>query len=430
MTANEDENEVRKLLTLSKIPNAATLGDLAIVTKLDLFQAGLSSLPTCLPRYLPNLSILFCMKNKFEEMPEVIGQCKNLQMVSFKSNKLKTIHPDALQSQMRWLILTDNQISFLPSTIGRCVKLQKFMLSGNLLEIIPKEISSCQNLELIRLASNQIKEPPMDLLTLPNLSWVALSDNPFLSSVFEKNQAVGDLNLKVIEDDSLDDASLGIELGKGASGITRQYNMQKGQKVAVKEYFSTITSDGNPQEEKKVSMIASSLGCECLVKVLGQTKKGNLVMEMLQDYHVFANPPSLESCSRDVYEEGFEISEERALGMIETLLYALVKLHENGICHGDFYGHNILLSNSETSGVWLTDFGAAFFYEPDSDYGRAIECAERRAFRHLVDEISASISSISFREKLFEFTHFCQDLQFRQLYQKWTHLKQNIQTTK
>ena len=116
--------------------------------------------------------------------------------------------------------------------------------------------------------------------------------------------------------------------------------------------------------------------------------------------------------------------------MIETLLYALVKLHENGICHGDFYGHNILLSNSETSGVWLTDFGAAFFYEPDSDYGRAIECAERRAFRHLVDEISASISSISFREKLFEFTHFCQDLQFRQLYQKWTHLKQNIQTTK
>ena len=40
--------------------------------------------------------------------------------------------------------------------------------------------------------------------------------------------------------------------------------------IAVKEYFSTITSDGNPHEERKVSMVASSLGCQALIDVLGQ----------------------------------------------------------------------------------------------------------------------------------------------------------------
>jgi Leucine-rich repeat (LRR) protein len=79
-----------------------------------------------------------------------------LQMVSFKSNGLVSIHADALQSQLRWLILTDNQLSYIPSTIGRCIKLQKLMLSGNKLTGLPEEISNCQKLELVRLASNSL----------------------------------------------------------------------------------------------------------------------------------------------------------------------------------------------------------------------------------------------------------------------------------
>jgi Leucine-rich repeat (LRR) protein len=71
---------------------------------------------------------------------------------------MKRIHPDALQPQLRWLILTGNSITELPATIGRCKKLQKLMLSGNAIESLPESIDQLSNLELVRLACNQLHE--------------------------------------------------------------------------------------------------------------------------------------------------------------------------------------------------------------------------------------------------------------------------------
>ena len=440
----ERNDDIGQLILLSKsvspsiIPSPITTDFLQSITKLDLFQADLSSLPSTLPEHLPNLSILFCMRNKFQEVPAVIGKCPKLQMVSFKSNQIKSIHPEAMQEQMRWLILTDNQITALPSTIGRCVKLQKFMLSGNLIETLPEEISNCHNLELIRLASNKLKDPPLHLLQLPNLSWAAFSDNPFLKEMTSSDTENGDkMSLKVFQDDNLDNASAGTELGKGASGITRKYTLSEdlggevgnGTEVAVKEYYSSITSDGNPQEEKMVSMVASSLGCESLVKVLGKTPNGSLIMELLRDYAVLANPPSLESCSRDVYDDDMTVSDERALAVVGQLLYALMKLHENGICHGDFYGHNILISTVDEQKAWLTDFGAAFFYDTDATYGQLIQKVERRAFGHLVNEIAnlVSTSNGDLCDKLREISSMCKDMTFKELSNKWEDvMKPNV----
>jgi Leucine-rich repeat (LRR) protein len=79
-------------------------------------------------------------------------------MVSFKDNGMKSIHPDSLQPQLRWLILTGNELTTLPDTIGRCKKLQKLMLSGNRIETLPNSMGACENLELVRLACNQLKE--------------------------------------------------------------------------------------------------------------------------------------------------------------------------------------------------------------------------------------------------------------------------------
>lgn len=430
----ENEQEVRKLLLLSKTPEMASGDLLSSINKLDLFQAGLSSLPESLSTVLPNLSILFCMKNQFQEVPKVIGDCPNLQMISFKSNQITTIHPEALQPQLRWLILTDNQITHLPKTIGRCTNLQKCMLSGNCLPSLPSEIGHCHKLELIRLASNQLKEPPMELLQLPNLSWVAFSANPFLPSFSENDDDdTAALQLPLLSDSNLDDASLGVELGKGASGVTRRYTTtaiddnSTEQDVAVKEYFAaTITSDGNPHEERKVSMVASSLNCQSLVQVLGRTKLGNLVMQLLQDYKVFANPPSMESCSRDVYDTDMTCSEAQAIAMVTELLHALDKLHEHGICHGDFYGHNILTSTINEQQVWLTDFGAAFFYKPNTEYGKLIQTVERRAFAHLLHEIAALSSKEEVKGIMLQLASYCENMAFAELYPKWTQLKESI----
>lgn len=229
-------------------------------------------------------------------------------------------------------------------------------------------------------------QPPMELLRLPNLSWVALSDNPFLRqhghSIYD-----GLSKLMVLDDESLDDSNVGEVLGTGASGITHM-KYHSGVQVAVKKYYGTMTSDGNPEEERRISLLASTLGCECLIKVFGETVKGSLVMELLTNVVAFADPPSLDSCSRDVYKPEASMKPKEAVYMVSKLLDALAKLHSNGVCHGDFYGHNILVKSEGSFSVKLTDFGAAFLYDKSSQYGRLIERIEMRAFGHLVDEVN------------------------------------------
>ena len=68
------------------------------------------SLPSSLASSLPALKILFFFKNKFTKYPAVLGECKNLTMVSFKLNQIEEIEPEALQPQLRWLILTGNKV--------------------------------------------------------------------------------------------------------------------------------------------------------------------------------------------------------------------------------------------------------------------------------------------------------------------------------
>ena len=397
------EDDLVHLLTLAKPPVVMShVNDPEMtrrITKLNIPHAGLEALPVSICEGLPHLSVLFAPNNHIVELPPHMGACRNLQMMSFKTNGMNTIHPDALQSQLRWLILTDNQIKTLPTTIGKCQKLQKLMLSGNALTHIPDEITNCQSLELVRLASNQLTQPPMKLLQLPNLAWVALSANPFLNTVPRPHST---MKLPLLDDPILDNEEQGVIIGQGASGITRKVYYQNNL-VAVKTYNSTMTSDGSPLQEKDIAMIASTIPSNCLVKVLGQTPQGSLVMELLPNVRSFGQPPSMESCSRDVYDDTETITEQRAKAMVTGLLTVLVELHRLGIMHGDLYGHNILVSKDTTKNwVKLSDFGAAFFYDTTADYGVLLQKIEMRAFGILVGEIQLLLGRTELHSTLQE----------------------------
>jgi hypothetical protein len=391
-SVEDGDEEIRRLLQQGKVKitiEGSVSLPLMNISKLDLSNCDLSTLPAGLPEAVPNLSILFLSKNRFREMPAVIGQCSKLQMIAFKDNGMESIHPDALQSQLRWLILTDNKLRTLPEEIGRCCLLQKLMLSGNQLEQLPESIAKCTKLELIRLASNQLREPPTSLLQLPSLAWVALSDNPFLAN---RNLQVASASLPhELEPlallDGIDELE-GDELGRGAGGVTRRVDWN-GQTVAVKTYNGAITSDGLPEQERLISCAASALMCDCLITVIGETGLGSLVMEYLHQFLPLAGPPSFDTCSRDVYpdDSSSQLIWDHAEPLVSGLLGALTKLHANGICHGDFYGHNILVGQDDKTKVKLSDFGAAFFYDRQSDYGSMLEAVELRAFAILVEEL-------------------------------------------
>jgi len=402
------ETELRALVRRAKEKISDEV-PFSAITKLDLSGCGLSesSLRDEYAALLPNLSILFLSNNNFKIVPPVIGKFPKLQMVAFKSNGLESIHPEALQPQLRWLILTSNNLKEIPDTIGRCTKLQKFMLSGNQLTSLPAALSNCTNLELIRLATNQLASPPLHVLQLPNLRWVALANNPFLQQHHHDYipEHLFSHNIRII--DGIDE-SAGEILGRGAGGVTRKLQYQ-GRAVAVKIYGGAITSDGLPQDERKISLAASQLNGTALIRVIGECRgTGSLVMEYLENYVALAGPPSLESCSRDVYYDTENrplqhppLSAREAVHVVTVLLDALWQLHAVNITHGDFYGHNILVqrNNNEPDdqttttanniNVRLSDFGAAFFYDRASRYGKLLETIELRAYAVLVEEVAA-----------------------------------------
>src|SRR5215207_11604456 len=54
-----------------------------------------------------------------------------------------------------------------------------------------------------------------------------------------------------------------------------------------------------------------------------------------------AGPPSLDSCTRDVYAEGAGWPVATALRLARGIASAAAQLHARGIVHGDLYAHNI-----------------------------------------------------------------------------------------
>ncbi|MEM7772476.1 MAG: leucine-rich repeat-containing protein kinase family protein [Cyanobacteria bacterium P01_A01_bin.37] len=354
---------------------------------LDLSNNCLSSLPNDLPR-LHNLKVLFLNGNQFETVPEILAQCSKLSMISFKSNQLSKLSETALPLQTRWLILTNNQLTTLPASLGKLTKLQKLMLAGNSLQSLPIELSDCLNLELIRIAANQLSALPIGLLSLPRLAWIAYAGNPFCAELATLKHPSSPL--KQIDWTTL---SVREQLGQGASGVIYRgiwHNGSSPQEVAIKLFKGNVTSDGLPTDEMQACIAAGSH--QNLVSVLGQvmnhpTQTEGLVFPFIPaDYKVLGGPPSLESCTRDTYEPGTQFPLKKGLRIAKDIAAAVAHLHSRGILHGDLYPHNILTNSSGNS--FLGDFGAAAFFDlAVHSLGKALERIEVRAFGCLLQDL-------------------------------------------
>lgn len=371
---------------------------------LDLTGNQLSALPDELAGF-GKLRIIFCSENRFTELPEVLGRCPALTMVGFKANRIATVSAKALPAGLRWLILTDNAIEQLPDELGQCDALQKLMLAGNRLRELPTSLANCRNLELLRIAANRIECFPEWLLSLPRLSWLAYSGNPF--SEGEEARAIDDVHVAPLAWETL---ALGELLGQGASGVIHRATLVGnsadeviqasdrgvGSQVAVKLFKGAVTSDGLPRCEMAASLAAGTH--PNLIKVMGKVADHPsgipaLVMELIDPaFANLAGPPSLDSCTRDVYPERLRLSVPDALAMAHGIASVAGHLHRAGIMHGDLYGHNILFARGSDAPAraLLGDFGAASLYDrSDRERALGLERLEVRAFGCLLEELLA-----------------------------------------
>lgn len=347
---------------------------------LDLSDNQLTKLPDSIVR-LKNLKIIFFARNSFTEFPSILAKCSTLKMIGFKSNQIKRVPENAFPPLLKWLILTDNKIEELPKSIGDCKLLQKCMLSGNKIIELPTEMNSCVNLELLRVSANKIKLIPKWLFELPNLSWVAFGGNPAVNQI-ESNTDLESFQWK--------DFIIKELLGEGASGVISKANWTtKKEDVAIKVFKGNVTSDGLPEDEMAISIAAGEH--EGLIKVLGKIKehpekKSGLIMELISpDYIILGNPPNMETCTRDTFDEKNVFNIEELLKIAKSIASVCTQLHSKGINHGDLYAHNILVNKKAK--CLLGDFGAASFYDVNSVLAHTIERIEVRAFGCLLEDL-------------------------------------------
>lgn len=349
---------------------------------LNLSGNQLTRLPHDLPR-LHRLRVVFCSNNPFIELPPVLGDCARLQMVGFKSCRIAQVDAASLPARLRWLILTDNAIVRLPRALGERPALQKLMLAGNRLHALPDSLAQANRLELLRLSANALGALPAWLATLPRLAWLALAGNPL---GWHRTPAAP---LQAVH---WSDLQVGTLLGEGASGhIYRVQQHPQRSGLALKLFKGRVTSDGLPEHELAACLAAGQHPALCTPsgELVGHPEgaRGMLLPLIPPHFVNLAAPPSLESCTRDVYAPGLRISASTALRLASQVAQAVAHLHARGVMHGDLYAHNILW-DPRTAQALLGDLGGATLLPDASHPARnAMLALEVRAFGHLLEEL-------------------------------------------
>jgi hypothetical protein len=235
------------------------------------------------------------------------------------------------------------------------------------------------------------------LLDLPRLAWLALAGNPGLAGA-----GVGPVPEDAGSLQRIGSASLltGPVLGRGASGVIRQALWHRADRsasepVAVKQFHAAMTSDGSPQDER-----AAWLACaggpgqiELHGAVEGGAEAGALVMALLPAaFRPLAGPPSLSSCTRDVYAGDLRLPGSTLRSLARQVAAAVAHLHgcqrDRGVMHGDLYAHNLLWNGAAVAPqLYLSDFGAATGYDRSAVVAARLERLEVRAFGILLAEL-------------------------------------------
>lgn len=359
---------------------------------LDLSGNALSSLPSDFNR-LHQLRVLFVSGNRFERLPPVLGDCAALSQVGCRGAGVRELPAESLPPRLRWLTLTDNALHSVPAALGERPALQKLMLAGNQLSALPNTMQGLHHLDLLRLSANRFEALPAWLSALPRLAWLAWAGNP-MDAARCHTPPGAEIAWATLQ--------MGERLGEGASGHIHAAHWAAAptpahSDVAVKLFKGAMTSDGLPEREMDAALAAGAhphlLGAHGRLSGHPDGAAGLVLPRLPAHWRPLAAPPSLASCSRDVYEPTLRLAPEVVQRMAHAVAQAGAHLHACGYAHGDLYAHNILWDGTHGEAT-LSDLGAASLLPTDPAAARALQALDVRAWGLLLGELLACCDTL------------------------------------
>ena len=191
-----------------------------IVTKLDLTYTKLKTLPDDIFEKFTALEELILNDNKLTTLPSSINGLKNLKILSISQNKFKTLPISIGElNNLKQVRAIDNELESLPETIKHLTKLEQLDISGNKLKTLPSGIEELKGLEELYIDKNALESLPESITNLVNLKNLSASNN----GLQDLPATIGNLiNLQELDLSENKLASLPDTIGVNGSAILHQ----------------------------------------------------------------------------------------------------------------------------------------------------------------------------------------------------------------
>ncbi|KAK6131658.1 hypothetical protein DH2020_034672 [Rehmannia glutinosa] len=153
--------------------------NLAAISKLDLSNNNLQSIPESLTARLLNVIILDVHSNQLKSLPNSIGCLTKLKVLNVSGNLIQSL-PRTIENcrSLEELNANFNKLIQLPETIGfELLNLKKLSVNSNKLVFLPHSTSHLTNLRVLDARLNCLQSLPSDLENLINLEILNISQN-------------------------------------------------------------------------------------------------------------------------------------------------------------------------------------------------------------------------------------------------------------
>ncbi|KAM0906573.1 hypothetical protein ACQ4PT_016705 [Festuca glaucescens] len=148
------ENMFTSWTMLTEI-NAASIGALSKLIRLDLHQNKITSIPSSI-KGCSSLAELYMGNNLLSTVPSEIGMLSKLGTVDLHSNQLKEYPVGACKLKLAFLDLSNNELSGLPPELGTMTTLRKLLLSGNPMRTLRSSLVSGPTSTLLKYLRSRL----------------------------------------------------------------------------------------------------------------------------------------------------------------------------------------------------------------------------------------------------------------------------------